>query len=406
MTFGQFSNDSLIERHIRPGDTDPSIWLWNADSHYVYINPTATIINKLFVFLPGSYGVPEADKAINIKAANMGYHSIGLRYPNTWSMIGQCGNSTDLDCHLKLRNEVFYGIDTYSGFNVDSVDCIKNRLIRLLKYLDYNYPAENWGQFLDVNDEPVWNKIILAGHSQGGGYGGIVGKDYELFRIINFASNDYNFTYEQPAPWYYEPHVTPTDRYYGMVHIMDGPSEFLEMMDALGVDTFAVINADTSYLPYNYAKILITSEIPATGTNWVDYHNSVAVDNSIPVDSLGNFKFDPVWEYLLSVDSIMTSNDNDIYNAYSYLSIFPNPVNNESKVVFTIRETRKIKFSIYNYLGVLLDNISISSDFKTGTYTFNLKNIVKNLEKYPSGLYFLSLTSSYTQETQSFIIKK
>ncbi|WP_107037180.1 hypothetical protein [Brumimicrobium mesophilum] len=52
----QTNPDSIVVRQIIPSDTDPLINLWTVDSHYVFMNPTAIKINKLFVFLPSSYG--------------------------------------------------------------------------------------------------------------------------------------------------------------------------------------------------------------------------------------------------------------------------------------------------------------------------------------------------------------
>ncbi|MFH0866962.1 MAG: T9SS type A sorting domain-containing protein [Bacteroidota bacterium] len=374
--FSQINPDSLIERHIRPSDTDPSIWLWNADSNYVYINHTATTLNKLFVFLPGSYGVPEADKAINQKAANMGYHSIGLRYPNSWSMLGQCGSSTDTNCYYNLRMEVFYGVDAYTGISVDTINCIKNRLIKLLIYLDANYPAENWGQYLDINYEPVWNKIAMGGHSQGGGYGSLVALNDQLFRILNFASNDYSSYYNKPADWYYFPKVTTSDKYYGMVHIHDGPNEYLEMMNALGIDTTLTVNVDTSLIPYNNAHILFTDEMPASGTGWIDYHNSMAVDNSIPIDTAGNYLFEAVWQYMLCVDSLSTGINyfqSDKENGMA-VQVYPNPSDGKFTIEMEKKENEVIE--VYNVLG----KVVFRSEIINQEYKINLN--------VPCGLYF------------------
>jgi len=75
---------------------------------------------------------------------------------------------------------------------VNNTDCINNRLLKLLQYLDAKYPSENWGQLM-LSNSIEWSKIIAAGHSQGGVHATALGINNELKRIIMFCSaNDYS----------------------------------------------------------------------------------------------------------------------------------------------------------------------------------------------------------------------
>ena len=376
--FGQFNPDSLIEYRIKPSNTEPLIndTVWN-DSNYIYINHTATSLNKLFLFLPGSYAIPRYYKAITKKAANMGYHSIGLCYPNSWSMLGKCGYCADTNCHYNLRREVFYGINYSDSVDVDSVNCIKNRIIRLLEYLDIIYPNDNWGQYLDNNNEPVWNKIVFGGHSQGGGYGPLVALTNNVARLLLFASNDWSFYYNRPANWYSFPKVTLPNNYYSFTHLQDGFHELNISMNKLGIDTSLCINVDTSSFPYLQSHILTTNDTSAIDTTWFAYHNSIILDYYVPVDSLGNYVFNKVWEYLLSMDT--TTNILEISPTKVFIcNIYPNPTTG----IFTVEGEDIQSIEIINIKGQMV-KIFIIDNYQSSI----------DLSNQPKGIYVIKIVT-------------
>ncbi len=66
---------------VTPSDTDFNITDPNS-RHHIYRNTTVTQKDKLFLFLPGSNAVPFNYRKILGSAADLGYHVIGLTYPN------------------------------------------------------------------------------------------------------------------------------------------------------------------------------------------------------------------------------------------------------------------------------------------------------------------------------------
>lgn len=66
---------------VAPSVTDPAITIYN-NVHTWAIPATTSPRNKLFVFLPGTGGIPFVYQQIIRSAATNGFHSVGLMYVN------------------------------------------------------------------------------------------------------------------------------------------------------------------------------------------------------------------------------------------------------------------------------------------------------------------------------------
>ncbi|MBO9570857.1 MAG: hypothetical protein J7497_01395, partial [Chitinophagaceae bacterium] len=167
---------TLVDYQFSPSATDPAI-ADNGQKHYSSVLAGMDTMKTLVVFLPGTYRSPVEYKAIINKAASMGYHVIGLSYPNSVAGNPVCKNTGDVTCHSRLRREIVDGIDRSTAVSVNTTNCILNRLQKALSYLAVQYPKNGWGQYC-VNGTFYWNKIIMGGHSQGAQISGVMGKFY------------------------------------------------------------------------------------------------------------------------------------------------------------------------------------------------------------------------------------
>lgn len=295
--FGQGSPDAtLIERFIFPQATDPAIDDW-LEPHVVYFDPGVSPRDLLFVHLPGSFGVPENSRLILQEVARQGVPAIGLRYPNSWTVARLCRGSPDPACHERVRREILDGEDRTPLVMVTPANSIQHRLLSLLRYLSARYPSEGWERFFE-GGELDWSKIVVSGHSQGGGHAAFIAKVKEVARVIMFASPG-DRSQGQPAPWLRGPHVTPTERYFGFSHRRDrGWPSFEESWKALGLDAFGLPHSvDGADPPYENAHMLYTDALPATGS-FADAHGAVVVDRKTPRLPDGRPQFAPVWRYL------------------------------------------------------------------------------------------------------------
>src|SRR5664279_1930256 len=71
----------LVEHDVLPQQTDPAVST-NLDFHVAYVDTSAPSNGRLFVFLPGTQGLPRFYKLIVQEAAKSGFLAIGLTYPN------------------------------------------------------------------------------------------------------------------------------------------------------------------------------------------------------------------------------------------------------------------------------------------------------------------------------------
>lgn len=300
---GSFAAAQRVSFFVAPQTTDPQIDR-NLQNHYAAINQTQAAQNKLFLFFPGTGGTPFFQQEINNTAADLGFHAVGLNYPNNEAVNELCGApNADLDCYARVRLEVKDGVDRTNLINVTRPNSIENRLIKLLIYLRAQRPAENWGQFL-LDDATIdWTRIVVAGHSQGGGHAGIVARFHPVARAVMFAAMDFNGATGQPADWIAQPNTTPNasaaDKFWGFSHQRDEQVNFTILSNrvwtAYGMPSFgAIVNVDNSSPPYNNTHSL-TSNVEC-----VNFHGCVVVDARLVRDQNGVPIYKPVWQYLLS----------------------------------------------------------------------------------------------------------
>jgi hypothetical protein len=305
------------ERQVNATSTDPAITAAPAggEAPHVAINPAASVSaqGRLLVFLPGTQGRPTQYTLILRAAAARGFHAVGINYPNQTAMGALCQFSTDADCYWNARNAVIFGGGTpVSGqAPVSRADSIVNRLNRLLASLNAQYPAEGWGQFLLADATVDWSRVVLAGHSQGGGHVGVLAKTVSLGRAVYFsAPEDWNELTDRPANWTQaRPNVTPASRQYGFGSDADTlvpNSHAFAHWNALGLfrPASGPVLVEGSSSPFADSQQLRTALPPnpasTAATAALRNHGVTVVDTSTPVDSAGKPLFDTngVWAYL------------------------------------------------------------------------------------------------------------
>ena len=260
---------------------------------HVAVAPLGAAVGRLVVHLPGTGGKPPSTLLLLRQAGTQGLHGIGLAYPNLPSVDSLCSASSDVDCHAKVRLEIIDGTDRTPLTSVDRINSIENRLVAALGTLAAQFPAEGWGQFV-ASGVPRWDRIVVSGHSQGGGHAAMMARDRLMARVCMFGSpKDTSSFFNAPAAWQSDPHVTPTDRYYGFNHQQDSQAVTLRNWAALGLGSLgAAVNVDGASSPYAGSRQLTTNAVPALAG---EYHGSVVVDRTTPLAADGTPLFAPVW---------------------------------------------------------------------------------------------------------------
>ncbi len=280
---------------MRPSATDPAIDDPDED-HHVALADAGPYNGKLLVFLPGTNGKPANATLFLDEAARAGYHAIGLDYPNADSANQVCQD--DLDCYEGLRRACFEGGGAGAPVQVSAANSIKNRLIKLVSWLQRRHPDEGWGAFL-AGQDLQYEALALAGLSQGGGHAAYIAKVHRVARVIMFSSVCDADRGNPPtaAHWVSAPHATPVDRYYGFDHTDDMFAEKIKATwPALGMDRLgARVSVDRAAPPYGGTHQLVTS-FPEPSPKKA--HTCVVADGSTPMRQ-GVPVFRDAWRYLL-----------------------------------------------------------------------------------------------------------
>ncbi|MBL8994012.1 MAG: hypothetical protein JNM63_11775 [Spirochaetia bacterium] len=288
------SGSEVVAFTVKPGDTDGVISAYN-DPHYVFRN-SGSSKNTLVVHLPGTGSSPVAHQWFGKTCAELGFHAIGLMYPNGTTVGQLAANNSDLNAFESIRMEIIEGRDLGPLVEVNAANSITNRLVKLLVHLAAREPGKGWDQYLDASKNPVWSNIIFSGHSQGGGHAAMIAKIHTVKRALLFAApKDYAMTISAPAIWYTNGSFqTPRSELYGFNHTADDLGRQKQIWTNLGmsgteVDVFA------SAPPYGGSRRLLTSYAIAANLA----HASVVQDMETPVLS-GVPVFQPVWSYMLT----------------------------------------------------------------------------------------------------------
>jgi pimeloyl-ACP methyl ester carboxylesterase len=306
---------SAVEvRFVAPSKTDPKITQFDRP-HRIYLRhddakaettPANPRRGELLLWLPGT--APEnataapdptktregADGFCQL-AAELGYHVISLHYPNALS--ASAARRDDADEFERFRLAIIRG-GSSRHIDVSRTDSIENRLIKLLTYLASQYPAEAWGKFLGDGQSINWEKIALAGQSQGGGHAALIASHHRVLRVIcTGAPKDYNVRSNRPAAWLLVKSATPRSRFFAFNHLQDRQAasfdQQMENLRAMKLDAFGpLVNVDQSEPPYRHTRML-TTNYPGGSLESGAAHTSVISWRNAAV-------FDRVWRYMLT----------------------------------------------------------------------------------------------------------
>jgi hypothetical protein len=271
---------------IHPSLTDTN-YISNQSNHYIVRN-TVKHNNKLFLFIGGTNSFPNGFLILLGEEAELGFDVISLSYPNKVSTTSFL-NDPDSLVFDNFRDEMVFGNSVSAAINIDLLNSINTRVLKLLIYLKLNYSSQNWGQYLTNENTIKWEKIVVAGHSQGSGIACYIGKKFLVNRVIMFSGpNDFSAFYNKPAKWLGEVGLTPLNKHYALLHIQDEVSAFpyqVENLRKLGLlaSTEEPQRAEELKSPYNNARCL-SINIASTS-----YHSS----------TIGtNFLLPNIWKYM------------------------------------------------------------------------------------------------------------
>ncbi len=277
-----------VSELVQPVQTDPN-YSSTDKSHYVIRN-TKTHLNKLLLFIGGSYSTPKDYNYICEHAASIGLDVVSLSYPNNVA-TAPLGTSTDEFIFDNYRDELCFGNQVSNVVTVDVLNSISTRITKLLIYLKTTHPDQNWAQYLTTSNTLIWNKIIVAGHSQGSGHACYLGKKNLVERVLMFSGpNDYSTNFSSPANWLFQSGQTPINKHFSLLHTHDELVPFgnqVANLKALGLLTAieSPTLVDNLSSPYSNAHAMSLNIVA------ISFHSSTIG---------GNAKLPNVWTYMFT----------------------------------------------------------------------------------------------------------
>lgn len=280
-------------RFIAPADTDPAIR--NFLNNNIVISGHTSASQNLLVFLTGTSGSPFGVINFLKVAAEGGYRAIGLEYDDTPAAAQVCQRERDRSCYERFREKRIYGTNVTDEIADLPAESIVNRLTKLLEYMDRNDPGEGWGDYLE-NGKPKWERIAVAGHSQGAGMAAFIAKHERVARVILFSGpQDYYGWDHEIAPWITDgKSATPQERWYAAYHKKEREASALKR-------AYQVLHIERDHL------LMMTLE-PKRMIGNNPYHVSM-VGLATPMDTDGKPAYAPQWSFMLGVVTRPESGD-------------------------------------------------------------------------------------------------
>jgi hypothetical protein len=235
------------------------------------------------------------------------------------------------------------------SIDIDSLNSIVTRTVKLLQYLARQFPGQSWDQYVE-DDRLVWSQVATAGHSQGAGHALYLAQVRSVARCLMFSgANDYSNFYDAPARWVSDSFATSLHDIFSFLHLRDEgvPDSYdqFAILDALGLWAISdSVRVDGTTPPYQNAQILYTNEQPRIQF-LAPFHNATVVDNWTPINQQGQPVFSPVWTYMLTTHT-PTAGLPKTQSSEAF-SVYPNPATDH----LLVEVARAGLMRIYDFLG-------------------------------------------------------
>lgn len=216
---------------ITPHQTDERLAADELPHLVVYDLATEKPQAPLLVWLPGTNGrASPGQRPFFETVQQQGYRLISLTYLNSQSVSQVCVAPVlraEPSCAGRVRQQRVWG-EPQTRFIADKPEeAIVPRLTRLLQHLARSDAAGQWAQYLD-GEEPRWERIVLAGQSQGGGMAGFIAQTRRVAGVLMFSGGWDHGAGGDIAGWYSRASQTPAERWHGTFHVDEPQAATME----------------------------------------------------------------------------------------------------------------------------------------------------------------------------------
>jgi len=252
-----------------------------------------TSAGPLLLFLAATRAEPTDYRSFLAVAKSSGYHVLALDYWNRGLSVEKtCGEHPQ--CYTDLQRNRLDGSHKTPFSSVSPADSILTRLRRSLHYLAMKDKQGGWQQYLRGSSID-WRRIVVAGHSQGGGESAYIAHLHRVRGALMFSS-PVDTSHGIAASWMGSPGATPAADMYGFI---DRGDVFYDKIRGswtkLGLDRFGPAANASLAPPYRSHELLSDVDLGRPG----EAHLRTITDKT-PLTPSGAPVFAPVWKWMLS----------------------------------------------------------------------------------------------------------
>lgn len=242
----------------------------------------------LLVFLPATGAVPQHYTRFLNTAHAAGFSVLGLDYPNGGpSLARSCG--ADMGCYGDMLANRYDGSDPTAFSDVRPAGAILDRLDDSLAYLRTHDPSGEWQRYED-GSRVRWGRLVLAGHSQGGGAAAYIAHVHRVRGVLMFSAPAESLD-GHTAAWLSAHSATPASRMWALDDVHDiYAARIRPSWSALGV-----LAGAPSRLPEGAHGLLTTLPLGTPG----QAHDRV-VSDATPLGPGDRPVLEPVWRWMLA----------------------------------------------------------------------------------------------------------
>lgn len=232
------------------------------------------------------------------RISGYGMHGIQVHYANRWFGLLDAKDRDDGVSLGKVRLEAATGEDHSPLVEIPKPDGMKQRSLQFVKWLVKEHPQGNWAQFLnDAGDDLLWDKVIVSGISHGSTTAARFVKHQKVARVVMFSGPR-----DQLESWQGFPSATPSNRYFGFTHVLDGGwtgDHYCRSWEMLGLHSHGpIVNVDEVESPWqNSRRLVTTSDVNKSAKR---AHTTVVPGGSAVKNADGQYIHEDVWRYLFT----------------------------------------------------------------------------------------------------------
>lgn len=264
-----------------------------SDVEHACVDTRVAPRGKLVVWLMGH------NQQLFERLSGYGLHAIQVHYANGWfGKLNKEPPPADGEYLGKIRLEAATGADFSPVINIPQPDGMQERAFQLVKWLAKNNPQGRWEHFISQDGKGLnWDDVIVSGISHGSTTAARFAKHQKVDRVVMLSGPR-----DQLEPWQALSSATPSNRYFGFTHVLDGGwsgDHYCRSWIMLGMHQHGpLVDVDHTKPPFENSRRLITAADVKKDANRA--HSAAQPGSAAVKNEKGEYIHEAVWRYLFT----------------------------------------------------------------------------------------------------------